>query len=290
MNNTFLSPRTTEQLIEALKYKKDHPYTFFIAGGTDFVIRARKNKLIDFSVIDLTQLDDLKKIEKVDQHIEIGAAVTMHDIEYSDVVKNYAIALSQAASMVGSVQIRNRATIGGNVANAAHCADMITTCSALKATAILLNSEGRYREMPVEQFTLGSGKTVIEIDEVLVKIKFPDLEAPKYTAFYKIGSRKAVTISKINCALQVDFADQKIKDISIYVGSIAPKAICANLLEECCIGRQWDENLRKDLQELATETVDLAIPTRDSRHYKRRAIKGVISEVFDRINEQKGDN
>ncbi len=290
MNNTFLSPTTIEELVEALKYKKGHPYTFFIAGGTDFVIRARKNKLMDYSVIDLTQIDELKKIEKIGQHIEIGAAVTMHDIEYSDVAKAYALALPQAASMVGSVQIRNRATIGGNIANAAHCADMITTCSALKATAVLLNSEGRYREMPVEQFTLGSGKTVIELDEVLVKIKFPDLETPKYAAFYKIGSRKAVTISKINCALQVDFADQKINNISIYVGSIAPKAICAELLEKHCAGRAWNEDLRKELQDLATETVDLAIPTRDSRHYKRRAIKGVISEVFDRINKQKGDN
>ncbi len=290
MNSTFLNPTNLEQLIEALEYKKGNPYTYFIAGGTDFVIRARKNKLMDYSIIDLTQIDALRKIEKVDDHIEIGAAVTMHEIEYSDVVKDYAVALSQAASMVGSVQIRNRATIGGNIANAAHCADMITTCSALKATAVLLNSDGDYREMPVEEFTLGSGKTIIEPDEVLVKIKFPNLATPKYTAFHKIGSRKTVTISKINCCLQVDFADKKIKDISIYFGSLAPKAIPADLLQAHCIGRQWDNTLLKELQDLATKTVDLAIPTRASRHYKRRAIKGVVSEIFDKIDDQKGDN
>ncbi len=290
MNSTFLNPTTLEQLVEALKFKKSNPYTYFLAGGTDFVIRARKNKFMDYSIIDLTQLEELKQIKKVDQHIEIGAAVTMSEIEYSDVVKAYAMALSQAASMVGSVQIRNRGTIGGNVANAAHCADMITTCSALKATAVLLNSDGEYREMLVEEFTLGSGKTIIENDEVLVKIKFPDLTTRQYAAFHKIGSRKAVTISKINCALQVGFDNQRIKDISIYFGSLAPKAICANLLEARCIGREWDATLLAELQELATETVDLAIPTRASRHYKRRAIKGVICEIFDKINQQKGDN
>ncbi len=288
--STFLRPVNIDELCEALQYKKENSYTFFIAGGTDFVIRARNNKLMDYSIIDITAVEELSKIEKIDHHIEIGAAVTMDEIEKSDIVKDYAVALAQAASMVGSTQIRNRATIGGNIANAAHCADMITTCSALQAKVELLNAKGARRQVLVEDFTQGSGKTIIAPDEVLTKIIFPDLVTKKYTAFHKIGSRKSVTISKINCAARIGFEDDVVADISIYFGSIAPKAISAELLREHCVGKVWNEALLAELLELATETVDLAIPTRASRHYKRKAVKGVVCELYDKINVQRGDN
>lgn len=287
-SNTFYAPETIQQLVDLLKLKRDRSDLYFVAGGTDFLIDTKKRGIMDFTTIDLTHLDALKEIGKKDNCIEIGAAVTMSKIEKSDIIRNHAYAIAEAAGRVGSTQIRNRATIGGNIANASHCADMITSSFAFGATAVLVNSEGAYRELLLEEFILGLGSTQIKQDEVLVKIRIPYGNDTVYSGFSKVGSRKSVTISKLNHAVRLVFKDNHIAEAAIYFGSIGPKAIKAVNMEKYCIGREWNEALRAELLELGSEQVDEAIPTRASRVYKRTAIKGVISDVFDDIANQRG--
>lgn len=287
-SSEFYSPRTIQELVELLKLKRDRSDFYFVAGATDFAIHIKKQGIMDFTAIDLTHLDALKKIKKIDDCIEIGAAVTMTRLEKSGVIQEYANALAQAAGRVGSTQIRNRATIGGNIANAAHCADTITACFALRATALLLNSEGKFRELLLEDFVLGLGSTKIEPDEVLIKIRIQCGSTPVYSSFSKVGSRKSVTISKLNHAVRLVFKDNYVSEAAMYFGSIGPKAIKAENMEKHCIGREWDETLMEELLELGSKQIDEAIPTRSSRHYKRIAIKGVISDVFNDIENQRG--
>ncbi|KUO49574.1 MAG: hypothetical protein APF76_03440 [Desulfitibacter sp. BRH_c19] len=286
--NTFYAPETMQALVELLKLKKNRSDFYFVAGATDLLIHFKKQGILDFTAIDLTHLDALKEIVKKDDCIEIGAVVTMAKLEKSKTVLDHANALAEAARRVGSTQIRNRATIGGNVASAAHCADTITAFFALGATAILLNSEGAFREMLLEEFILGLGRTQIEPDEVLIKIRVPYGSKHVYSSFSKVGSRKSVTISKLNHAVRICFMDNYVVEASFYFGSIGPKAIKAVNLEKHCIGREWNEALMVELFELGSKQIDEAIPTRESRHYKRTAVKGVISDVFNDIVNQRG--
>jgi len=286
-NSFFYAPKTIEELVRLLNIKKYRNNIYFVAGATDFAVQIKKKGILDYTAIDLTKLDELKMIEKKDKCIEIGAAVTMTRLEKSDIIRNHINALAEAAGRVGSTQIRNRATIGGNISNAAHCADTIPSCFAFGAIVILLNSEGKFRKLSLEEFVLGLGSTQIKQDEVLIKICIPYKDNKCYSTFSKVGSRKNVTISKINHAARVVFRRNYVEESSMYFGSIGPKAIRAVNMERYCLGREWNKELKEELMELGSKLVDEAIPTRQSRQYKRIAIKGVISDVFDNITKQR---
>lgn len=286
--NTFYAPATIQELIELLKLKKDRSDFCFVAGATDFLINIKKQGIMDFTAVDLTHLDALKGIEEIGDCIEIGAAATMSMLEKSKTVLDHANALAQAAGRVGSTQIRNRATIGGNIANASQCADTVAASFALGAKVVLLNSEGKIRELFLEDFLLCIGRTQIERDEVLIKIRIPYGSKSVYSSFSKVGSRKSVTISKLNHAVRLAFKDKYVAEAAIYFGSVGPKPVKAVKMEMHCIGREWSEALMAELLELGSVQIDEAIPTRDSRHYKRVAVKGVISDVFNDIAKQRG--
>ncbi|HOS69907.1 MAG TPA: FAD binding domain-containing protein [Bacillota bacterium] len=286
-SNAFYAPETVQELIEVLKLKKEGRDFYFVAGATDFAIHIKKHGIMDYTAIDLTHLDELKRIEAREGFVEIGAAATMARLEESDILRSHGNALAEAAGRVGSTQIRNRATIGGNIVNASQSADTVTASCALGATVVLLNSEGELRELPLEEFIIGIGHTQINSDEVLVKVRIPYGRKPEYSSFSKIGSRKSVAISKINCAAKIIFKDNCVAEATMYFGSIGPKAIKAAVMEKHCIGRAWDEKLLAELLELGSLQVDQAIPTRPSRYYKRIAVKGVISDVFNDIAGQR---
>ena len=131
----FFMPRNLEELADALKEKDEN--TYLCAGGTDLVIHLRARKKFHYSLIDLTHLEEIKKIEETQDEILIGAAVTMTQLEKSPVIRKYIPALAKAASMVGSTQIRNRATVGGNVANASQSSDTTPVLLAYGAEAVV---------------------------------------------------------------------------------------------------------------------------------------------------------
>ena len=151
IENNFYSPQNIEELVKVLELKKNTENMFFVAGATDFAVVMNNNKMFDYVSVDLTKVEEMRNIEKIDSTIEIGACVTMNELDKSDIVRKYIRGLSQAAGSVGSTQIRNRATVGGNAANAAQCADTLSALFAYNATAVLVNSKGEFREVKLEK-------------------------------------------------------------------------------------------------------------------------------------------
>jgi len=285
-NNQFYSPKTMKELALVLKEKKNKNDVFFVAGATDLAVTMKKNRRTDFASIDLTKIEEMKKIEKKDDYLEIGACVTMTELTQSSLIQSEILALSMAASKVGSVQIRNRATIGGNTANAAQCADTLPVLFSYNAEGLLFDSNGQTRLVKLEDLIVGFGHTYINADEVLYKIIVPLGKQKHYSAFSKIGSRKTVTISKINYAIRMNIENEHISDMSIYLGSIGPKPIRASKMESYCLGKRWGQDLLEPLFELGAQQIEEAIPTRSSRHYKKVAVKGIIEDTFNALNCQ----
>jgi CO/xanthine dehydrogenase FAD-binding subunit len=282
MENNFYSPNSIEELVKVLEVKKNSDNMFFVAGATDLAVVMNNNKMFDYTSVDLTKVKEMRNIEKKGSIIEIGACVTMDELDKSDVVRKYIHGLSQAAASVGSTQIRNRATVGGNAANAAQCADTLSALFAYNAIAVIVNSNGEFRETRLEDLIVGFGKTFIEDNEALVKFKV-EVKENEYSAFSKVGSRKTVTISKINNCLRVIMDGNKVVECSSYFGSVAAKPVESKLTEEAILGKEINDKLLHELMELGSKQIDEAIPTRSSRHYKRVAVKGIINDVYDEI-------
>lgn len=285
-NNEFYAPKTMKELAVTLNEKKRSNHVYFVAGATDLAVSMKKNRVTDFISIDLTKIEDMKRIEKNDKFIEIGACVTMKELEQSKIIQSEIPALSMAASSIGSVQIRNRATIGGNTANAAQCADTLPVLFSFNAEGLLFDSKEETRLVKLEDLIVGFGHTYINDNEVLYKIIIPLKGKKHYSAFSKIGSRKTVTISKINYAIRMNIENQHIADISIYLGSIGAKPVRARKIESYCIGKKWSQDLLEPMFELGSKQIEETIPTRSSRHYKKVAVKGIIEDTFHALNRQ----
>lgn len=257
--------------------------TYLISGGTDLIIKLRQKKIHAQTIIDLTGIEELRYIRRTDENICIGSNTTFTEIMKSDILKANCKCLVEAAGQVGSTQIRNSATIGGNVANAFAGADAIPALMALNAQIKRMNSRGEASVKALDDLLLGSGKNSLGLDEVIIEIQIPITPENCITAFGKVGSRTRVTIAKLNMAMKITMDSGKIADAEVVLGALGPKAFHSLLAEAVLKGRRLDEDLKADLHAALAEQVDISIAGRSSRPYKSEAIKGLADEVIDKL-------
>lgn len=272
----YRRPETMEDLIEDLKQMDATCH--ICAGATDLMLKLRKMKQ-QWSILDITGLTELQKIEKTGESFSIGACVTMTDLEEHQDIRQKIPALAKAASMVGSTQIRNRATLGGNIANASQSADTVPVLMAYDAEAVILNAEGRIYRIPVRDLIITRGKTLLEKGEVIVAIEIRG--GDEISGFSKVGSRKAVTISKVNGCMKYHL-DQKgaIENPRIFLGAVGVKASEAKVIEEALTGQRPEQIEMEALREPMKRQMEINIGDRPSRHYKKVAALGVIDDIL----------
>ena len=208
----YYRPKTFDDL-----YSKSEQDLTLFAGGTDLMPRYERGQKLPETIIDLKKLPDFSGIKKVGDNIEIGAGTTIEDIKNNNLIKNHFNALWQATTEFGSVQIRNRATIGGNICNASPAGDTLPALYAFNVTLVLRNITDE-RTIPLDKFILGPGKTAIEIGELLESVILPLTSSN--SIFYKLGLREAMAISVVNFAIVYDE-----NELTIALGAVAPTII-----------------------------------------------------------------
>lgn len=196
----YLRPTTLDQTIAALSDSSATPY--LLAGGTDLIVRLRRGHLRPSVVIDTKGVRELRAdIASVDGGLRFGARVTMTSIVRDTRVREHFQALVEAASVVGSVQIRNRATLTGNVCNASPAADTVPALLIYGGTANVVGPSGS-RSVPLEEFFTGPGRTVLVRGELLESVDLPFPKTPVGAAFGRITRRRGVDLATINlCGL-----------------------------------------------------------------------------------------
>lgn len=273
----FYSPHSKEELIKILAGNLDN--TYFIAGGTDLILHINNHKLTDYHIVDLTKLNEFHYIREDDEKLYIGALTTMTEICESEIIYKEFRSVYQAAYELGSELIRNRATIGGNIANASQCADVLLACFSFDANIKILNKNNEEKIIPISELITGRNQTILNTDDIIIEII---LEKSKgISSFRKIGSRKAVTISKLNCSAVLLVEEDIIKKANIFLGSVGTKASKAEILEKEFLGKKLSEINLNNLHKAAFEEVEKAIPTRDSKYYKRVAVQGLIENIYE---------
>jgi CO/xanthine dehydrogenase FAD-binding subunit len=197
---SYLRPTTLEQTIAALA--DSAATTYLLAGGTDLIVRLRRGHLRPTVVVDTKRVRDLhSEILPIDGGLRFGARVTMTSVIQDAWVRQHFEALVEAAAVVGSVQIRNRATLAGNICNASPAADTVPALLVYGAVANVAGPAGS-RAVPLSEFFTGPGRTVLTRGEMLESVDLPFPKVPVGAAFGRITRRRGVDLATINlCGL-----------------------------------------------------------------------------------------
>ncbi len=255
----------------------------YIAGGTDLII-ALEHEPSPGLIVDISQIQDLSFVDVGETHIRIGAASTLTALAEHPLLSDKLAVISQAAAQVGSVQIRNRATIGGNIASAVPAGDLLPALKCLDAGIEVLDRAGSITTHGFEDIVIGPGETSLHNGDLITGFCIPHrFGQTPVSAFRKIGRRTTLTIARLNLAAIADYDRPQncIKDIRLVAGAIGPLPVRLHRVERQLRGRTVDQSLANDFLQTLTAAVDETIPGRYSQAYKRRAIMGLGLELLD---------
>jgi xanthine dehydrogenase small subunit len=256
-----------------------------IAGATDLMTgNPQPGRLPDVRqsrVLDLSGIAELQDIRRTDDHLEIGACVTLLHLSLDPDVARYAPALRQSALLFGAPAIRNRATVGGNVMSASPAADLPPVFIALDAAARLASVRG-VRDVPMSEFYPGYRRTAIQPDEILVAIRIPLACENLRQAFHKVGTRRAQSIAKASLAAAISLDDRGfVRRIRLAAGSVAPTPI---LLAATCAamnGRLLDADAIRDAASIARDEVEPIDDVRSTSRYRRTVIGRLVRRFLE---------
>jgi CO/xanthine dehydrogenase FAD-binding subunit len=269
----YKTPYTIDEAIELLWRAEGKGK--IIAGGTDLVIGLRSGNDTPRFIFDVTRIGELRKIEEKNGTISIGAAVTHSEIASSPILKQYGKVLSAAASEIGSPQIRNIGTIGGNIVNASPAADTVPPLMVLNAVGKVLSKEGE-KEIPLPQLFKGPYETNLKPHELLVQIRFPKLPFGVRSSFIRLARRDAMAIARMSVAIVLQTKKDRIADIRISVGSVTPIPQRMSETEAFLKGKIPDEETLKRASLKVSETMINRTGIRPSTSYKRPVIEALF--------------
>jgi CO/xanthine dehydrogenase FAD-binding subunit len=276
MDYDYLKPTTLKEVFALLK--EYGPKASIIAGGTDVMINIKDKELLPEALISLRGLNDLRYIRKNDGY-HIGALTTHRMLEQSDMVRAELSALHDAASQVGSVQIRNVATIGGNICNAAPSADTAGPLLVLDAVVVLEGPGGR-RNVPIADFFTGPSMTVREADEVLIEFHIPERSKHFGSAYWKHSRRKAMDLPLLGVAVGLALSDsQEVSKARIGLTVAAPAPIRAYKAEVFLAGKPLDDEMLAEAGRIASLEASPRDSLRSTAWYRREMIEVFVPRM-----------
>ena len=272
---------TPDNLKDALNFLACHGEdTEIVAGGTDVMIDLRAGKLEQKkNLLDIRNLAELKGIDFKDEKLFIGAGVTLTEINRSDIIQKYAPALVKCSTTFAGRQIRNRATIGGNVAHSSPCGDTIPPLVIHEAVALIANKTGE-KLIPVEAIASGPYQSSLSKDSIIVKFILKPCRA-NFTDFQKIGRRKELAVSRMSMAIMADKDEQgRISFIRVSLGACTPIPQRMDEVEQFLMGKIPTQDLIWDAGKILAEKMAGVTGRRASSVYKEPAVQGLFMRIL----------
>jgi len=253
-----------------------------VAGATDVSVQMRAGTLEEDELMDISGLRDLRYVREVAGGLDVGALATLSDIAGSPAVRASAPVLADAARSFGSPQIRNLATLAGNVCNASPAGDGIPPLHVLGA-AVRLTGVAGTREVPIGEFATGVHRTARKPDELVTSIRIGRQPPGSAWFFRKLGLRAANAISIVSAAGVIRMEGRAVKDASIALGAVAPTVIRARRAEEVLMGRELTEEVMWDAAEAAAAESRPISDVRGSAAYRRMAVAGILYRALEEV-------
>lgn len=275
----YYRPNTIE---ETIKLMRENPNYCLLAGGTDVMVKIKENIIHPSAILDLGALGSLKGIKVEGGKITIGALTTHTRLFESETIRKYAPALAKAASLVGSPQIRNKGTVGGNMGNASPAADTVPALIAYDATIKIASATGT-REILLKDLFKGPGRTCLEPGELITEISFEAQGVNQSSSFEKLGKRKALAISVVNAAVFIE-ADPKTNIVNkarFALGSVAATPIRVPAGEEYLIGNVISEKLLSEVAGIVSNAVKPIDDVRSTAVYRKEIAGTLIKRALE---------
>ena len=236
----YLLPKSLQQL---LSLRASHPKAQIVAGCTDVGLWINKLHMAFDSILDVTQVKELQRIERYERHIAIGAAATL--TEAFDALVQERPQLKTFAARFAGLPVRNSGTLGGNVANGSPIGDSMPLLIALGAHVVLMSVRG-HRELPLEEFYTGYRKTLLAPDEVVAWIKVPRPQAGEFLRAYKISKRYDDDISAVCLVVTMTLEGNTVTQVGIGAGGVAATPVRAGKTQAFLLGMPWTEQAAQE--------------------------------------------
>ena len=275
----YYAPDTIEEACRLAEEKGEG--AMFLAGGTDLIVKIKRKLINVKTVVDIKKIRELAEISYDESNgLTIGSTATLTAIENNPVIKEKYPAVADAAHATANVQVRNMASLAGNLCNGAPSAENAPVLMAMNAVVTLVSSKGQ-RKVPLDKFFKGPGDTVIEKGEILTTINVPAPPAGSGTSYQHISARGKVDISAVGVGAMLIMNGDICDDARIFLGAVAPTPIMAVNAQNKLKGNVITEEL---LQTAGLEASRECIPITDMRataEYRKLMVAVLTGRAID---------
>ena len=278
----YHAPVNVEDVVKILYECGDEAVV--LAGGTDLVPKMKQSILRPTHVVNLKYVPELAGVREEAEQIRIGAITRLRDLERSIIVTEKLPLLHEAVTAIGSVQIRNMATVGGNLCNASPAADSAQALIALGAKANIANPSGG-RSIELESFFTGPGKTVLGRGELLTSLTIPYPEEGSRCAFIKLG-RTSLDLATVSIAVNAKMKRETVESIRIVLGAVAPTPLRLRNVEQHLTKKKLTVETIEEAGRLVSKSIKPITDIRGTAEYRCLASKGLTMEALTRVLEE----
>lgn len=277
----YLKPFT---LPDALTLRQEYPEATIAGGSTDLALLQTKKRMELPSILDISAVADLDFIVEDHSQLAIGAGTTLEDLH--QYTKDRFPYLYDMLHVFGALQIRNRATLGGNIASASPIGDMLPILLVLKAKVRLMKTAGQ-RDLDMQDFIVGYRKTALAKDELLTMVTFKKPHPSELIKNYKISKRRDLDISSVSACFRLKLNDEQgILDVAIAYGGMAAVPIRAQKTEEFLKGKQWNRNNAEGAATIVRDEFKPLSDARSSAEARRLMASNLILKCWDETNAE----
>lgn len=270
----YEAPSTLDQALSILKKHGENARPF--CGGTDIIIQLRAGVRRTEHLVDVKNIKELHTLSfDAKKGLRLGAAVPCIEIHESEMMHKHYPGLTEAALLIGSLQIQNRASVGGNLCNGSPAADTTPALIALGAKAKITGPKGE-REVPVESFVVSPGRTVLGPGEILVELLIPAPAPHSSDAYLRFIPRNEMDIAVVGVGASVTLDGDKVKAARISLGAVAATPLLASKAGDAIIGKKLDEAALEAAGRAATATASPIDDMRGTAEY-RNHVTGVLT-------------
>ena len=269
----YLAASTIEEAVNA--HSKANGSARFLAGGTDLLVQIKSGIRKPNLVIDVKKIVELNSIEEISENeFVIGASVSGVNLNRNKKFSKLWPGVLEAFRLIGSEQIQGRASLGGNICNGSPAGDSVPALIAAGCIALIAGPNGK-REIPIEEFHIGPGKTVLDNGEMLVSLKFPKRETNSSDAYLRMTPRTEMDIAVVGCGVNITFENNVCTAARVSLGAVAPTPLLIKEASKLMIGSDLNSEILDKVSKICMDSCDPIDDKRGTIDYRTK-VAGVL--------------